>query len=389
MPNPANPVAPDASASRTRLEWIDYLRTLVIFLVVIQHACVTYSHVGSWYVLSPHEPSWTVKLFFIVWETVMQSFFMGVLFFIAGYFAYGSIRRRGPGSFARERLFRLGLPALLYMLVIHPFILIGLNPWHNDFGPWAAFYEKFIRSGSVLSASGPMWFAVALLIFCLIFALGRWASNGRIPALPDKKPSGWIMAGFAVLLGIANFLIRLWQPLGSSVLNMQLGYFAQYVGFFLVGLAAGRGGWIVILAQSRSSSRVGLAALILAPLALIALIRVGEAERTTLPFIGGWHWEAAALALWEQFAGMGLSLGLLAFTCQILNGEIAILRWLSDRSFSVYLLHPPILIGLYMLAAKFSWNPMVLAALLSLAALACSFAVADIARRIPGLRRIV
>src|SRR5258708_40214024 len=111
----------------SRLPWIDHLRTLVILLVVNMHASVTYSHVGDWYVKSGQEPTVNAKIPFILWQALLQSFFMGLLFFVSGYFAYGSLSRRGPGGFTRERLFRLGLPVLLYMLVIHPFILIGLN----------------------------------------------------------------------------------------------------------------------------------------------------------------------------------------------------------------------------------------------------------------------
>src|SRR5450432_4230272 len=110
---------PRADASPSRLPWVDNLRTLVILLVVNMHACVTYSHVGDWYAMSKVEPSLAEKLPFIVWQGHLQSFFMGLLFFVSGYFVHGSLSRRGPGSFARERLVRLGLPTLFYMLVIH------------------------------------------------------------------------------------------------------------------------------------------------------------------------------------------------------------------------------------------------------------------------------
>jgi glucan biosynthesis protein C len=113
-----------------RLPWVDHLRTFVIVLVVNLHACVSYSHVGDWYFMSEREPTLAAKVPFIVWEGHLQSFFMGLLFLISGYFAYVSLARRGPWRFMRERLLRLGLPALFYMLVIHPFILLILNPWN-------------------------------------------------------------------------------------------------------------------------------------------------------------------------------------------------------------------------------------------------------------------
>jgi glucans biosynthesis protein C len=112
--------------------WIDHLRLFVIMLVVNMHACVTYSHVGGWYITSANEPTLAQKIPFILWQGSLQSFFMGLLFFVSGYFANGSLARHGTGAFLRERLFRLGLPALVFMLLIHPFILVGLNPWHAD-----------------------------------------------------------------------------------------------------------------------------------------------------------------------------------------------------------------------------------------------------------------
>ena len=73
-----------------RMPWVDHLRTLVILLVVNMHACVTYSHVGDWYILSEREPTFMQKVPFILWQVHLQSFFMGVLFFISGYFAHHS-----------------------------------------------------------------------------------------------------------------------------------------------------------------------------------------------------------------------------------------------------------------------------------------------------------
>src|SRR5262252_7296895 len=97
-----------------RLAWIDNLRSFVIVLVVNMHACVTYSHVGSWYITEPPEPPMPVKISFLFWQGHLQAFFMGLLFFISGVFAQKSLRRRGMSDFLRERAMRLCLPALFY-----------------------------------------------------------------------------------------------------------------------------------------------------------------------------------------------------------------------------------------------------------------------------------
>ncbi len=376
--------------SPSRLPWVDHLRTAMIMLVVNMHACVTYSHVGDWYMMSEPEPTMAAKVPFIVWQSLLQSFFMGLLFFLAGYFAAGSLARRGPGGFARERLVRLGLPALLYMLVIHPFILLALNPWDHDFGPPAAFYARYLVSGSFLGSSGPLWFAVALLLFSLALA---GATHLR-PAAPAKSPAGpaptaGILGGFALALGLGTFAVRIVQPIGTNVLNLQFCFFVQYIAWFAAGLHAARHGWLLPLAASSRARTAGWLALVGGPLALLALLATGMRNAPKEAFFGGWHGPAFGLAVWEQLTGLGLALGALALFSRRLNADTPVGRWLGDRAFAVYVLHAPVLVALAMLFRKLPYHLYGLMALLTLIGLAISYVFADLARRIPGLRAIL
>lgn len=109
----------------------------------------------------------------------------------------------------------------------------------------------------------------------------------------------------------------------------------------------------------------------------------------TETFAGGWHWQAFGLALWEQFTGTGLSLGLLVLFAQKLNRAGGVLRWLDRRSFAVYVLHTPVLVALMMAFRALPQEPYLLAALLTVTGLIASYAVADLARRLPGLGAIL
>lgn len=385
-------------ASPTRLPWIDHLRTAAIVLVVNMHACVTYSHVGDWYMMADSEPSLAAKVPFIVWQSMLQSFFMGLLFFVSACFAAGSLARRGPGGFARERLVRLGLPALLYMLAIHPFILLGLNPWNHDFGPPAAFYRGYLASGRFLGSSGPLWFAVALLLFCLALAAWTRLRQGfggqarRIipaPAASAAAPSGKLLLGFALALGLGSFAVRLVQPIGTSILNLQLCFFVQYIAWFTAGLHAARHGWLGPLAASRQARTAGWLALVGGPLAMLGLLAFGAKNATVETFFGGMHWQAFGLAVWEQLTGLGLALGALALFSRRLNTDSRPLRWLADRSFAVYVLHAPVLVALAMLYRALPYHLYGLVALLTVSGLVASYVLADLARRIPGLRSVL
>ncbi len=370
-----------------RLAWIDQLRTLAIILVVNLHACVTYSHVGDWYVQEDPAPPLDVRIAFLFWEGHLQAFFMGLLFFVAGYFAHGSLRRRGPAGFARERLWRLGIPTLFYMLVLHPVIVFGLNPWRRDFGPLAPAYLHYVARGRFLGGSGPMWFAAALLVFCLVLAAvrGRRAAPDRPAAAPGAGELG-LWGGVAVA---ATFLIRTVQPLGTSVLNMQLCYFPQYVLAFGAGLAAARGGWLETLARSARARWAGWLALGLGPLALAAVLAAGGLlhGQSFDGFRGGFGLRSLGLCAWEQLTGLGLGLGALSLCARRLDRATPFWRWLSDRSFGVYLLHPVVLVLLTLGLRKTGMvNPFLNAALLTATGVTASFAVADLARRVPGAR---
>lgn len=377
--------------TKPRLAWIDNLRTFVILLVVNMHACVTYSHVGDWYTMSGHEPSLAEKIPFIFWQGHMQAFFMGLLFFVSGYFAELSLARKGPAVFLRERFIRLGLPTLLYMLVIHPFIVLGLNPWHADFPPVGEYYAHYVSSGDFLSKSGPLWFAFALLIFCAPLAI--WSGlrpTERVvqPATPTTARL-WL---FGLGLAVITFFVRTVQPIGTSWFNFQFCFFAQYLAAFIVGIAAARRGWLLALAASSAARRAGWLALFGGPLLLATVMYLGGPPTgpDAYPYNGGWHPQAAGLALWEQLAGLGLVLGLLALFSARFNTDGRVSRWLADRSFGVYVLHAPVLVALTMAMRPWeSASPYVLVAMLTVGGLLCSFLLADLVRRIPGLRAVL
>jgi glucans biosynthesis protein C len=375
------------------MPWVDHLRTAVILLVVNMHACVTYSHVGDWYMMSEHEPTLAAKVPFIVWQGHLQSFFMGLLFFVSGYFAHCSLARRRPGEFLRERLVRLGLPALLYMLVLHPFILLVLNPWHADFGPWPAFYGKYLRTGRFLGSSGPLWFAVALLIFCAVLAGWRAVRPPQMESAPSRPvadaPSSTQLWIFAVTLGLVTFAVRLVQPIGTNILNLQLCFFPQYIAVFALGVHAARHGWLLSLAASSRARFAGWLALCGGPVLQLTVMTVGIKFGSLTDFFGGWHGQALGLALWEQLTGVGLSLGLLALFSRTLNFETPALHWLAQRSFGVYVLHAPILVALAIAFRALPQNLYLLVALLTFSGLLLSFIAADLARRVPGLRAIL
>ena len=382
-----------------RAAWVYNLRTAVIVLVVNLHCSVTYSHVGGWYLHDGAEGSLTDKLPYIFWIFHLQSFFMGLLFFLAGSFADGALRRHGVGVFLRERAGRLGVPALLYMAVVQPLIVYGLlGAAPNPAGAsWAAVYARYITSGHVLAGSGPLWFLLALLVFSVVLAAWRAVRADGAPARPRPAPRPRTWWAFALVLAVATALTRGVFPIGTSVFNFQLCYFPQYVAAFAVGVAAGRGGWLDALAASPSALKAGALALIGGPLALGLLLVLGggptegpaPGQHGPILYFGGWNLHAFGAALWEQFTGVGLALGAMAWFRRSANRSGRVARWLAARSFGVYVLHAPVLVALTLLFRPLQVDAPVHIVLLTTSGLVVSFLAADLARRLPGLGRVL
>ena len=382
-----------ASAARPRMLFVDNLRWSMILLVISMHAADTYSPLGSWYFVD-RKPLSAVSLFlFAVWQMYLQSFFMGLLFFLAGFFVPASYDRKGPWQFTRERAFRLGLPVLFYMFVIGPITEFFCAHSWNSTEPTSFTNEwiKHIRNGQFLQENGPLWFCLALLIFSVGYVAWRAGHQRTGDRREGLQPPNWAqLAGFAVALAAFTFLVRLIFPSGFSFLNMHLGDFPQYILLFTAGVLAGRGGWLLKLRYD-SGIRCLMVVLPVGFAAWLLILRAGGMlTGNGRAYSGGWHWQAASMNLWEAFTCVAICYGLLAIYRENFNGQGRLAKFLSDNAFSVYVFHPPILILCARLLHPVLWPALLKFVLLTFLSAVASFVLsAAVFRRIPVLREIL
>jgi peptidoglycan/LPS O-acetylase OafA/YrhL len=194
----------------------------------------------------------------------------------------------------------------------------------------------------------------------------------------------------ALAIGFASFLIRTVQPVGSSVLNFQLCFFAQYVVAFPLGVWVSRRNGLNDLANSSLARVAGWLALLLGPVALIVIAYFGQLSNASAqPIFGGWNWSALSYAVWEQLTGIGLGLGAMALCSRWFSVKGRVTGWLADHSFGVYLFHTPILVGIALMLKPVQAPPLVLAAILACTGLAISFCVAAVGKKTPLLKEIL
>jgi len=368
----------------SRLLFIDNIRWSMIILVLSMHAADTYSPFGNWYYVDRQQTGFGTALFFGIYQSFLQAFFMAVLFFIAGYFAAASSDRKGFSAFARDRLFRLGVPTLVYMFVIGPLTQYFVShSWGR--GGFGHQWVTHLRDGEWLSETGPMWFCAALLAFSILYGLARLSGWKEIALLPDR-------AGIALLIAVmalSTFLVRVRVSEEASVLNMHPGDFPQYVLMYLAGADGFRGKWLDELSDRFCFRTAALTLSISIPLFGALIVLGGGLQGDTAKYSGGFNLVSAGKCLWEALVCAGMALLILAAFRRWFNTQVPVARVLSDNAFGVYLIHPPILIALAIALHPLLWPPIARAALLTALAAIGSFAASALVLRKSPLRAIV
>jgi len=371
-----------------RLAFIDNIRWTMILLVLSMHASDTYSPFGTWYYTDRGEMSFGTVVAFGLYQTFLQAFFMALLFFIAGYFAAPAFDRKGAARFSRDRVMRLGVPTLLYMLVIGPLTQYFLSrTWGS--GGFAHQWMVHLRDGEWLSETGPMWFCAFLLALSLGYAALRRLRPVERPVELDT-PDGRAITLFIAAMALTTFAVRIAVPETVSVLNMHPGDFPQYILMFAGGVAAWRGRWFDRVSQV-IAMRWAAGALLLSVLLLSVLVVWGGAlQHDTSQYEGGFNPVSAGKSLWEALVCVGMAFGLIALYRRYFDRQGPAAKFLSDNAFAVYLFHPPVIIALALLLHPLALPALAKAAVLTAAAAVVTFSLSALVfRRLPILNRIL
>ncbi len=106
-------------------------------------------------------------------------------------------------------------------------------------------------------------------------------------------------------------------------------------------------------------------------------------------FSSGLSWTAIFYAFWEPFVAWGLIAACLLVFRHHMNRPPGIWTWLNRRSYSVYIIHPVVLVGIGLLLRGWAASALVKFAVTGTLACATCWMLADPLVRAPGLRRIL
>ncbi|MHA2426157.1 MAG: acyltransferase family protein [Candidatus Thorarchaeota archaeon] len=364
-------------SERTRLIFLDNLKIFFVILVIFTHVMVTYGGRGSWYYYAtlneafPVDAITTIALYMIAGiAAILLPSIMGLFFLMGGFFSPRSLERKGVSSFWSERLLRLGIPVLLYVLLINPIFYYllavqGILPWSSTLvaGSFLEYYLSNFQSlpdfVGFMTTFSITWFLVVLLIFTAIYTI--WTRIDSIKGrIPDELaiPKFIYLLLLAIGLGFLSFVVRIPFPIEEWQLGLPLGYMIQYFMMFSVGVVAVRYGWINQM--RRHHVKVWAATIFVVVMLYFTyfFVFVGVESDYTV-FFGGLNQEALVFSLVDNIICMGMIFVLIKIFYAKFNTGGNLQRKVADNSYLVYLIHPFVVVPISLALAPVFLSPLV------------------------------
>ena len=337
-----------------RLYYLDNLKVCLTVLVIMHHAGQAYGNGGAW----AYTPSNPAEFMPWIWHffSTNAAFFMGLYFFISGYFVPKSFDKQGSKQFVHKKLLRLGVPLLFMGGII-----------------------------SILSGKpeiGHMWFVESLLVFCLVYAVIRhWVSP--IEKECSSKPTIIGLLIVALLMGVGSYFIRqvspqdhwIW-PFGIIPLPMEPAHYLQYVMMFVLGILAYRFHWF-----DKMSNCTGFMALLIGiGLAIGNYLRDGGAWNAFV-----WQW----FGIYESLMCIFISFGLMWLFREFVSTTSRFWQWCAAQSYGAYVFHLILMIILQNAVDSIWMGAFGKFLFIGIVTTILSFLLTWVVRMIPGVKRIL
>ncbi|MHB8133010.1 MAG: acyltransferase family protein [Anaerolineaceae bacterium] len=384
------------SAATTRTAYIDMARGVLIILVIMLHAAITYGGSGDWTYIdaAPKDDVSIILLSLLV--VYIQAFSMSLYFFFSGLFTPASYDKKGPGRFWKDRIMRLAIPMLVYTFLLSkiPNYLREITNNGLQMSIWEYSWKNMVRDAD----GGPTWFLFALLIFSAAYTIFRvitrkndsqTSTNKKLIPCPTNKEiviTTLVMSGLMFLIGQVLPISEAYRAFGWY--SLILAFFPFYIIFFCAGILAYRNQWLDQLPKKmlRLWSWLSLALLLALP---IFLILTGAIETGFDAYISGFSWRCAIMCLWMGFSCTALSITLTLWLREKVNNGSRLASISGSNNYAVYLIHPVILVGFCVMIRFWVINPMVKFLVASFVTVMVSLLIAVILRRIPGMKKFI
>ena len=185
------------SSKGNRIYWMDNLRTVIIFLIVLYHVGGVYEAGGLWgwfwIVDDPATITWVGIL-----NIVFDIFVMPTLFFISGYLVPASLKNKTGWEFLKGKFKRLMVPWIIAVFTLIPlYKVIFLYSRNLPQEHWTTYFHI-----TNPNSQNWLWFLPVLFSFSILYLIFTKA-NIRIPNISLK---GAVLGTFLIAFVYSFFI---------------------------------------------------------------------------------------------------------------------------------------------------------------------------------------
>ena len=372
-----------------RLYFLDNLKVFLIILVIMHHVGQAYGATGgAWFYSYPGDRVKPLGIFF----GFNASFFMGLFFFISGYFYPQSFNRHGARKFITDKLIRFGIPLIFACLFMTPVLeYVKYVHYTNQISFQDFYIHTWLKYGPKITYPGGfhfahLWFVEHLLVYALLYAVIRTVLKKYVPSRAITiagQARLYIIIPYILVLGIITDLMRTsWGfPVDRWIgflgfIQMEPAHLPQYLSLFAFGVLAYSWSFLDSITTPRNVLWL-LPGLGIYVFTLVQLYTTGHQQAFFM-----WEYREALLCT-------GICIGLLALFKTVFNRSGRMMRFLSENTFGAYVFHLPLVVALQYAFDPIEAGALTLFVIVSFLSIPGSFATSALIRLIPGVKRVL
>lgn len=325
---------------KERVWFIDWLRILVVFLLIPFHAAIAYVYGPSCYVKGPMT-SMSMKLI----SGFIGMWFMPLLFLISGISTFYSFKTRDVNAFIGERLSKLMLPLGVGSITVIPILTYYGVLQHGFSGSFFSFYPKYF--GSVAPNGyfnwGHFWFLAYLFVYAMVtlplFIYWKDRPSRFIGDLISKS-NGWAIYLPLLWFILVEAFLRVKWP-GNLTLVNDWANFLYYLALYLLGF---------LYSQHQSFAKAVTEKFpVSLTLAVSATLIISYIALTKVNIIWSYNPKTLLVLMLHGINTWFWLLTLIGLGSKWFNFSNRFLKYANDACFPYYILHylPVTIIGYY------------------------------------------
>ena len=304
-----------------RKHYLDNIRWITVVIVVIYHVLYMYNAEGILGGLGK-----ITDLAVQPWDIfqyLVYPWFMPVLFVVAGISSRLFLERHTDREYLRSRTLKLLVPSTIGLFVfqfLQGYVSMSLSDSFH--GLSEAGVPKMVRFLiMVASGSGVLWFMHLLWVYSLILILLRRIEKGRLLKLGAKTPVWMVILFYFPIWGAA-------QILNTPIISVYR--FAFYFVFFVLGYYVFSHDEVMEILKKYAVFLIALAAAACIAFSVLYFIVKGGLNYADRPI--------NRYPLFSACAYLG-SLAMLGGMARFGDIDNGFTRWMSKKSFGLYVFH--------------------------------------------------